>query len=320
MPRATTKNKEPPPPTAYEAVPVEIWLISPVQPRLSGFYKKLPEETKPKQQKGFPVLAALWKQEGKSEDENGHFDGGFVYAILQETIKPGQYKYLWMATSDEDDIAPGRGTVIGSTNPHNPQGVPKNKQLSCCHKKKCKLDPCREEDVMNKWSCGNPKCQLPLCRDIITKEKPKLIEPMIWITQNRFEWEKWLQEWAAAMPEKMYVIAPPTPGVTGEYIKTPGRLENGCVIWQLDGGNRGYLYSARGGVWVVASNERHMEKGVGCLMSDGPHLGKEPQDCAGWKFNAGLDQGWFVHPQIRVTTSGAEYTHWRETKGKRFGL
>lgn len=324
MPRAN-KVKEPPPPTAYEAVPVEIWLISPVQPRLSGFYKKLPEETKPKQQKGFPVIAAMWKQQGKSEassedDNGGHFDGGFVYAILEATIKPGQYRYLWMATSDEDDVAPGRGTIIGTKDPHNPIGVPKNKQLSCCHKKKCKLEPCREEEVMVKWSCGNPTCQLPMCRDIISKEKPKLIEPMIWISQNRLEWEKWLQEWAAAMPDKLYVISPPKPGLTGEYIKSPARLENGCIIWQLNGGTKGFLYSARGGVWVVAGSEKHMETGVGCLMSDGPHMGKEPQDCEQWKFNAGMGHGWFVHPQIRVISSGAEFALWKEKAGKRFGI
>lgn len=299
---------------------MELWLIAPVQPRLSGFYKKLPEDSKPKQQKGLPVIAAWWQQQGKTKDENDHFDGGYVYAILEATIKPGQYKYVWMAASDEDEVAPGRGTMIGTKDPHNPQGVAKNKQLSCCHKKKCKLEPCREEQFLNKWTCGDATCQLPLCRDIVSKEKPKLIEPIIWLTQNRFEWEKWSQEWAAYMPEKLWIIAPPKPGLTGEYIKTPGRLHNGCIIWQLDGGHRGFLYSARGGVWVVAGSEEHMNSSIGCLLSDGPHMGKEPQDCAQWKFNAGEGHGWFVHPQIRVTSSGEEFARWKERQAKKFGL
>lgn len=294
-------------------------------PRIAGFYRKLPEDSKPKQQKGFPEIVAWWKQEDAKETEMGHFDGGILYAILEATIKPGQYKMQWMVTCDEDDVAPGRGSLISTAMPHNPQGIPKNKQEPCCQKylggkKKCKLPICREENVMNKWSCGNPKCQLPLCRDVTSREKPKLIEPTLWLSQNRFEWEKWLREWTAFMPDKLYLIAPPKQGLQGEYIKNPSRLHNGCTIWQLNGGQRGYLYSARGGVWVVAASEEQMLDGAGSIQSELPHMGKEPQDCAGWKFNPGHGHGWFLHPQIRFITSGEEFSRCHDMASKKWSM
>lgn len=326
MPIRRKKDREPPPPTPYEAVPVELWLISPMLPRIGGHYKKLPVETIPKrsinEQKRLPEVAAWWKQQDKQENENGHFDGGILYAILESTIKPGQYTYRWMTTTDEDDVAPGLGTFIQNTDPHNPQGVPKPKQPSACHLKKgkCKLDICLEEEHRNKWSCGNPACELPLCRHIITKKKPKLVEPMIWLTQNRLEWDQWSYEWQAAMPDKLWLIAPPRPEQQGEFVKSKSSLKNGCPIWTLDGGQRGYLFSARGGVWVVAGDLEQMRDGVGCVQSDGPHLGKLPQDVTAWRFNAGHGHGWFLHPDIRFITSGDDFERYQTLSGKKFGM